>query len=72
MFLFDQVVPKLRAAMERTGDRTIVDLGSGGGGPVELVRAQLEQDMGTPVNAVLTDKFPTRPRSRARRKDRPA
>lgn len=55
---FDRIVPLLREAMERTGGRTIIDLGSGSGGPVEPVRAQLERDMGAAISAILTDKFP--------------
>jgi hypothetical protein len=55
---FDRIVPLLRSAMEYTGDRTLIDLGSGGGGPVEPVRAQLERSMGMPVTAVLTDLSP--------------
>ncbi len=55
---FDGIVPLLRSAMESTGDRTLIDLGSGGGGPIEPVRAQLERNLGVPVAAVLTDAFP--------------
>ena len=55
---FDRVVPLLRDALEHTGERTLIDLGSGGGGPVEPVRAQLERSMGVPVTAVLTDLSP--------------
>jgi hypothetical protein len=50
------VVPLLTAAIERTGDREIVDLCSGGGGPwPSLLSVQGDQ---WPLCVVLTDKYP--------------
>lgn len=55
---------RLGDAMKATGDDTIVDLCSGGGGPVpSLLRVLREQ--GRPARAVLTDLFPNRRRFEA-------
>ncbi len=50
-------VARLRAALEATGAREIVDLGSGGGGPTALLVRMLVRD-GYPVTAKLTDLYP--------------
>jgi hypothetical protein len=51
------IVPKLKDALHKTGSAEILDLGSGGGGPVLAVRKQLRAS-GYPVRVTLTDKFP--------------
>jgi hypothetical protein len=50
-------VEKLKAALERVGQREIVDLCSGGGGPVKII-LQMLQAQGTTVTARLTDLYP--------------
>jgi SAM-dependent methyltransferase len=58
LHLFDAIAPILRDVLVETGARRIVDLCSGGGGPlVALVRC-LEREHGCTVPAVLTDKYP--------------
>ena len=49
---YDPIVPRLRAAVERTGATRIVDLCSGSGGPWPVLQARI----GVPV--LLTDKYP--------------
>ncbi len=51
------VLPVLRKAMETTGAERIVDLCSGGSGPVRLLQEDLEKD-GLTLAVVMTDKFP--------------
>jgi len=51
------LVPTIAAALERTGSADIVDLCSGGGGPVRIIVDELAR-AGTPVSARLTDFFP--------------
>ena len=50
------IVPRLKIALEKTGQREIVDLCSGGGGPW----LRLVADFGgePPINVLLTDKYP--------------
>jgi len=50
--------PKLLRALEATGARQIVDMGSGGGGPVRHVVAEVERTLREPVDVTLTDIFP--------------
>lgn len=52
------VTRPLSRALRRAGARRIVDLGSGGGGPVLLLLDQLERREGLRVPAVLSDRFP--------------
>lgn len=51
------VAPILRAALERAGATRVVDLCSGGGGPVRALRRRLAED-GLAVEVMLTDRFP--------------
>src|SRR6266487_1632529 len=48
----------LKAAMERLGTREIVDLCSGGGGPLLAVQRCLASEMGFPTKVTLTDLYP--------------
>lgn len=55
---YDPVVPLLLHLMDKTGQRTVVDLCSGGGGAMERVAKQLAQQSDKPMTVTLTDKFP--------------
>ena len=50
-------VEKLKAALERVGQREILDLCSGGGGPVKIILQKL-QVQGVAATARLTDLYP--------------
>ena len=52
--------PKLREALERSGQRELVDLCSGSGGPVVTMVEALAQQ-GVEVRAELTDLYPNKP-----------
>jgi hypothetical protein len=52
--------PKLAEALKASGSTSIVDLCSGGGGPVRIVVDALAE-AGTPVTAHLTDFYPNKP-----------
>jgi hypothetical protein len=54
---YGPLVPRLKEVMEKLGCREIIDLCSGGGGPLVLIHRQLEE-LGYPVQVTLTDKFP--------------
>lgn len=54
------VVAPLAAALERTGDRRVVDLCSGGTGPWMWLGRRLAARLGRPVEVLLTDRFPSR------------
>ena len=51
------MVPLLADALRRTGTQRVIDLCSGGGGPVPSMVADLRRN-GVPVTAVLTDRYP--------------
>ncbi len=51
------LVPKVREALERSGEKRILDLCSGGGGAIPVVVRELER-AGLDVRARLTDYFP--------------
>lgn len=53
----DVVAPVLRDAFRRSGARRIVDLCSGGGGPIAALHKALTAD-GRPLAVVLTDRYP--------------
>ena len=55
---YQPVVGRLKEALVATGSRTIVDLCSGGGGPVVAVQRALEQ-AGLAVDVTLTDRHPS-------------
>jgi hypothetical protein len=54
------VVPVLRTALETTATTTVVDLCSGGGGPVLALYQAFAAD-GTTLRFILTDKYPNLP-----------
>jgi hypothetical protein len=55
---YDCVAPILSRAIAATGDSEIVDLCSGGGGPIEQIRSQVSRDVGRDLAVTLTDRFP--------------
>lgn len=52
------VAERLAAVLERAGTDHLVDLCSGSGGPLPAVLPLLEQRIGHPVTATLTDRYP--------------
>lgn len=56
--MYDSVVPILHRALEATGDRELLDLCSGGGGPVLCIVERLATKHGLHIRARLSDKFP--------------
>jgi hypothetical protein len=59
--LYDPIVPLLRAAIEESGADSILDLCSGGGGPLPRIRRLLAQEHGLDVPARLSDFYPNLP-----------
>src|SRR3954468_21935322 len=58
VFRLDRAMaPLVRRALEETGARRIVDLCSGGSGPVRMLVAHLKAE-GLEVHATLTDLYP--------------
>lgn len=58
--LYDSVVPLLHRALQATGDTAVLDLCSGGGGPIRRIMAMLRQQHNLRIRAKLSDKFPNR------------
>lgn len=54
---YQPIVRRLKEALVATESQTIVDLCSGGGGPVVAVQRALEQ-AGLAVDVILTDRYP--------------
>lgn len=52
------VADKLRSLLVRTNSSRIVDLCSGAAGPLPHVQRILSRDLDTPVEVILTDRFP--------------
>jgi hypothetical protein len=52
--------PKLLGLLQQTGARKVVDLGSGGGGPVRGAVREVEAALNEPVEVTLTDLHPNR------------
>lgn len=55
--VYHSTVPILLEVLEKTGETQIVDLGSGGGGPVVQIQQNLNRQ-NKQVKFILTDKFP--------------
>lgn len=53
---------RLSAALDRTGDSTLLDLCSGGGGPALPIARLLKRQRSGPIRVVLSDLYPNRPR----------
>jgi len=60
--VYEGFAQRLAAALDATGDDTILDLCSGGGGPALTIAALMRQRCGRPVRVVLTDLYPNLPR----------
>lgn len=58
LHVFDGALPVIRDVLVETGAERIVDLCSGGGGPLVSLLGSLERRHGLRVPVVLTDKFP--------------
>lgn len=56
--IYHPVVPLLAEALQTTGDRVLLDLCSGGGGPVVSLRRLLARDHGLDVEVRLSDYYP--------------
>src|SRR6185503_8425625 len=52
------IAGRLKALLERTGTRRIVDLGAGAGGPLVKIARILVDELNCPVEIVLTDLYP--------------
>lgn len=59
--LYAAAVPVLRNLLASTGESRILDLASGGGGPIVHLRPQVAAAVGRPVRLTLTDWHPNRP-----------
>jgi len=62
---FRPIIPRMKMVLEKLNCNDIVDLCSGGSGPILGVIEQLEKDERYPVRVVLTDKYPNLPGFRA-------
>jgi len=51
-------VPLIAKAIEKTGDKTIIELCSGGGGPIEYVRQELSRLNKSDIEIYMSDKYP--------------
>ncbi|HKS07117.1 MAG TPA: hypothetical protein VJR92_12475 [Gemmatimonadaceae bacterium] len=58
---YDCVAPILSRALAHTGDTGIIDLCSGGGGPIEQLRTRVAETIGKDLRVTLTDRFPNVP-----------
>jgi hypothetical protein len=58
MGIFDPAVPLLLKALDAGGADTVIDLGSGGGGPLPRLKGMLEREHGRRVRVIQTDLFP--------------
>ncbi|MDY7225007.1 hypothetical protein [Hyalangium rubrum] len=58
MGIFDAVAPLLLRGLEAGGTDTVVDLGSGGGGPLPRLCDSLEREQGRRVRVLQSDLFP--------------
>jgi hypothetical protein len=56
--LYDAVVPVLYQGLAATGAREILDICSGGGGPLRRIHARLAQEYGLSVRVRLSDLYP--------------
>jgi hypothetical protein len=56
--VYKPIVPLIAECLEHAGEKRVLDMCSGGGGPMLQVQANLEAVMQKPVPFTLTDKFP--------------
>jgi SAM-dependent methyltransferase len=66
--VYREFAERLAHALQVTGDDTILDLCSGGGGPALAIAALLREPLQTPVQVLLTDLYPNLPRLESARK----
>lgn len=59
--IYEPIVPLLQEIVTRSGKDEILDLGSGGGGGIAGIQAQVSQAMQREINITLTDKYPNIP-----------
>ena len=62
---FEALATRMAQVLKRTGDRTLVDLCSGAGGPLPQLTKLLREKQGMEVKGVLTDLYPN-PRAHER------
>ncbi|RYY70985.1 MAG: class I SAM-dependent methyltransferase [Chitinophagaceae bacterium] len=55
---YEPITSDIIEAMKEAGSTHILDLCSGGGGPMQIIQRNLESKLGQPVPVTLTDKFP--------------
>ncbi len=67
--VYRAIVPRLAAALTRTGAPEIVDLGAGGGGGIRTVQRGLVAALGRAVPVTLTDLYPNLPAFRRHRQE---
>jgi hypothetical protein len=68
---YREFAARLAAAMQATGDDTLVDLCSGSGGPALTIARLVGEELGRPPRVVLTDLFPNLERLRRLRDGAP-
>lgn len=56
--IYGPAIPRLKGVLQKLGCREIIDLGSGGSGPILLIQRRLKEREGYPVRVILTDLFP--------------
>lgn len=66
MGIFDSAADVIARGLEAAGSEEVLDLASGGGGPLARLRPLVERKLGRPIHVRQSDKFPnTRARERA-------
>ncbi len=59
--MYQPVVPLIKASLKSSGESSIVDLCSGGGGYIAQIARDINQDENNKYRVLLTDKFPNIP-----------
>lgn len=67
--VYQSFAARLASALEATGDDTILDLCSGGGGPAITIAGLLRERLDRPLQVLLTDLYPNLPRLQRARAD---
>ncbi|RYY48056.1 MAG: class I SAM-dependent methyltransferase [Chitinophagaceae bacterium] len=55
---YQPITPLILQGLTHSQSHQLVDLCSGGGGPIEVIKSNLEEVTGQPLPVLLTDKFP--------------
>lgn len=58
--MYEPIIPLLATALQKTGEHTIIDLASGGGGGLPSIATQLKKEIPN-LKVYLTDYFPNAP-----------